>query len=108
MPASVNPLPNNVVAVLNDKYENQEDNRQLYRIKYFSKVHPDDADLDSFTIVDCTLHIFAFDANEAFALFSNNVPEHYPVFILVSIQPVSPDIPEDSMIQIQRGPRSIN
>lgn len=106
MPASVEQLHPNIVAGIEAKLADED--RQLYRILYFSRVHPDDTDLARYTIVKCTIHLFAIDANEAISLFSNNVPDDYPVLIVVSVMPVSPDIPEDSMIKIERGPRRIN
>lgn len=105
MSASVEALPPQFAMALDQKVEDND--RQLYRIVYFSKVHPDESDLNKVAIVRCTVHLFSLDANEAYALFSNNVPENYPVFILVSVQPVSPDVPEDSILEVTRGPRAL-
>lgn len=105
MPQSVQQLPAQVALAIEQRVEDGD--RQLYRVMYISKVHPDERDLNAIAMVQCTLHLWALDAADAYALFSNNVPEHYPVFVLISIAPVNPDIPFDSMLDIARGPRAV-
>lgn len=105
MPLSVEGLPAHVAMMFRQRFDDQD--RELHRIMYISEVHPDDSDLSATAMVKCTVHLFAVDAAEAYALFSNNVPENYPVFMLVSCAPVQPGIPEDSMLEIARGPRPV-
>lgn len=105
MPESVQQLPAHIAMLIDQKVADGDE--QLYRVIYISKVHPDDGDLNKVAMAQCTLHLFATDAAHAYALFSNNVPEHYPVFVLVSVGPVSPDVPRDSMLEIVRGPRAV-
>lgn len=103
--ASVEQLPAHIAMMFDQK---QSDNdRELHRILYISKVHPDDNDLNVTAMVKCTVHLFAVDAAEAYALFSNNVPEDYPVFMLISVSPAQPGVPEDSLLEVTRGPRAL-
>lgn len=81
--------------------------KELYRLVWLSRVYPDDADAGKCIVVKCTGHLFATDANEAYQLFSNNVPEDYPVWYLMMIGTVQ-GVEEDSMLEIKRGPRAIN
>ena len=105
MPQSVQQLPAQAALAIEQRIDDGD--RQLYRVMYISKVHPNDADLNMVAMVQCMLHLWATDAADAYALFSNNVPEHYPVFVLISVAPVNPDIPEDSLLKVERGPRSL-
>lgn len=105
MPQSVQPLPPQVAMMIDQKIE--DDHKQLYRVVYISRVHPDDSDLNKVAMLRCVVHLFAFDGAEAYQVFSNNVPENYPVTLLVTVGPVEPEIPEDSMLTITRGPRAV-
>lgn len=105
MPQSVQPLPPQVAMMLDQKIEDGD--RQLYRVSYISRVHPDDTDLNKVAMLQCAVHLFALEMRDAYEMFSANVPENYPVTLLISIQPVQPDIPEDSMLEIVRGPRAV-
>jgi hypothetical protein len=79
--------------------EDQE--RQLYRIIYFSKVYPNDGDLSQFAVVKVTIHLFAKDADDADEQFKANQLEHYPVTLKVAVTPASPPVPEDSMLEVR-------
>lgn len=104
MPASVEQLHPQAAAKFLEMLESKP--RQMYRVIYFSVVR-DQHDINQVYVVKCVVHLFAEDATDAFGLFSNNVPEDYPANLVVSVSPVQPDIPEDSMLDIKRGPRGI-
>lgn len=87
--------------------------RQLYKLHYFSRVHPDESNINVVAWFDCKIHVFAVDATEALTALHDNTPEGYPVSLLVAVLPVSPDVPADSMIEVGSieagplGPREI-
>lgn len=81
--------------------------KELYRVTWLAKVHPNDGDLSQVALAQVVAHLWAQDANEAYATFSNNVPEDFPVLYLLAIGPVA-GIEEDSMLDIKRGPRAVH
>lgn len=81
--------------------------KELYQIVYLSKVHPDDGDLSQVALAQVVCHLFAQDVNEAYMLFSNNVPEDFPVLYVGEIRPVA-GVSDDSMLEIRRGPRAVH
>lgn len=106
MPASVETLHPQHAAAFLQRLEEKGQHNQLYRVIYFS-VTRDETDLNQVWVHKCTVHLFAEDCNDAYALFSNNVPEHYPCNLMISCAPVQPDIGEDSMLEVVRGPRAV-
>lgn len=108
MPASVEPVPPQVAMMIDEKM--RDGDRQLYRALYFSRQYPDETNLNSVLMVKVAVHFFAVEGRDAYEFFMNNVPDHYPVFMLVEIVPVRPDLPEDSMIGVEavtQGPRAV-
>jgi len=81
--------------------------RELYRITWLSKVHPNDGDLSQVALAQVVAHLWAQDQREADQIFSNNVPEDFPVLCVIAIAPVG-GIEENSMLEIARGPRAIH
>ncbi len=79
----------------------------LYRVEYFSEIHPDPSDLQMTQMVKVAACLFAADANDANAIFSNNVPDEYPVRSLIAIAPMTPMVLESHMLEVSRGPRAV-
>lgn len=104
MPA-IEQLPPQLAMMFDQKHE--EHAQELHRIIYISRVHPDPSDLNAVVMVKVTVHLFALDAAEAYAVFSNNVPEDYPVFMMIQCGPVQPGVGEESMLDVKRGPRAL-
>lgn len=101
----VEAVPAQVAYAINEKLEGEI--RQMYRIIYFSEIHPNEADLAQTQMVKLTVNLFAIDCTDALRAFSDNVPDEYPVRSMIACMPVNPDILESSLLEIKRGPRVV-